>query len=464
MNELLRDEDFDPPGEDGKRDQEREEIMKNLLAGVAAGAISLMVFGVAGAADLPGKFDGVTIDAKLIGGQQYEALYARIAEWEKLTGAKVNILSKKNHFELDKEIKSDIASNSVTWCVGSNHSSFAPQYPGIYTDLTKLLPKEEIDAFVPSTIKAGTLDGKLVIMPRAQFDVSALYYKKSLYQDEAKKKAFKAKYGYDLAPPDTWKEVTDQAEFFSNPPDAYGTEFAGKEEAINGRFYEMVVAEGGEYLDKDGKPVFNSDAGVRALDWFVNLYKAKAVPAGTTNYLWDDLGQGFASGTIAMDLDWPGWAGFFNDPKSSKIAGDVGVKVQPKGSSGARTGWSGFHGFSVTESCAHKDAAASLVWYLTNEDAQKLESSAGPLPTRSAVWEYNIKQAEKDPYRKEVLQAFQEAAKYAFPVPKTAQWIEISNAVYPELQAAILGDKTSKQALDDAAAKATQILQDAGKL
>ena len=61
----------------------------------------------------------------------------------------------------------------------------------------------------------------------------------------------------------------------------------------------MLVAEGGEYLDSKGKPAFNSDAGVRALDWFVNLYKAKAVPPGTTNYLWDDLGQGFASGTIA---------------------------------------------------------------------------------------------------------------------------------------------------------------------
>ncbi len=93
----------------------------------------------------------------------------------------------------------------------------------------------------------------------------------------------------------------------------------------------MLVAEGGEYLDADGKPAFNSEAGVRALDWFVNLYKAKAVPAGTTNYLWDDLGQGFASGTVALNLDWPGWAGFFNDPKSSKVAGNVGVIVAADG-------------------------------------------------------------------------------------------------------------------------------------
>ncbi len=438
--------------------------MSKFWTGVAAGAILCAWAGAVFAADLPGKFEGVSIDAKLIGGQQYEALYARIAEWEKATGAKVNVISKKNHFELDKEIKSDIATGNISWCVGSNHSSFAPQYPDIYTDLSALLPKEEIDAFVPANIKASTLDGKLVMLPRAQFDVSALYYQKSLYQDEAKKKAFKEKYGYDLAPPDTWQQVTDQATFFASPPDFYGTQFAGKEEAINGRFFEMLVAEGGEYLDKDGKPAFNSEAGVRALDWFVNLYKAKAVPAGTTNYLWDDLGQGFASGTIAVNLDWPGWASFFNDPKSSKVAGNVGVKVQPAGSSGKRTGWSGHHGFSVTESCANKEAAASLVWFLTNEDSQKLEAAAGPLPTRTAVWDWDIKQAESDPYKKEVLSAFQEAAKHAFAVPQTPSWIEISNAVYPELQAAILGDKSSKDALDAAAKKATEILEDAGAL
>lgn len=434
--------------------------MKNLISGVSAGAIMLVLAGGAVGAELPGKFDGVTVDAKLIGGQQYEALYNRIAEWEAATGAKVNVISKKSHFELDKEIKSDMASGSTNWCVGSNHSSFAPIYEGLYTDLTPLLPKEEIDAFVPANIVASTVGGKLVMLPRAQFDVSALYYQKSLYADEAKKAAYKEKYGEDLVPPDTWEQVTKQAEFFAAPPDFYGTQFAGKDEGVVGRFYEMLIAEGGEYLDKDGKPAFNSEAGVRALDWFVNLYKAKAVPAGTTNYVWDDLGAGFASGTIAINLDWPGWAGYFNDPASSKVAGNVGVKVQPMGSSGKRTGWSGHHGFSVTENCANKEAAASLVWFLTNEDSQKLEAAAGPLPTRTAVWAWDIEQAKADPYKAEVLAAFQEAAEHAFPVAQTPAWTEISNAVFPELQAAIVGDKTSKEALDAAAEKAAKIIEE----
>lgn len=439
--------------------------MKRLTTGVSTGALLLTIgAGAALAQDLPGDFEGVSIDAKLIGGQQYEALYERIDEWEDETGATVNVVSKKNHFELDKEIKSDIAVGSVNWCVGSNHSSFAPQYPGIYADLAALLPESEIDAFVDSNIEASTLGGKLVMLPRAQFDVSALYYQKDIYEDDDHKAAFEEEYGYELAPPETWEEVSDQAKFFADPPDFYGTQYAGKEEAINGRFYEMLRSEGGEYLDADGRPAFNSEAGVRALDWFVDLYEADAVPAGTTNYLWDDLGQGFASGTVAINLDWPGWAGFFNDPDSSTIAGNVGVKAPPKGSTGERTAWSGHHGFSVTEDCADKEAAASLVWWLTNEDSQKLEAGAGPLPTRDGVWDWVIDEAGDDAYRSEVLEAFQTAAEAAYPVPQTAEWITISNAVYPELQAAILGDKTSQQALDDAAAEATRILEDAGEL
>ena len=128
--------------------------MKRAALMTAALAPLLIASGLASAANLPGSFPGVTIDAKLIGGQEYEPLYARIAEWEKLTGGKVNIISKKNHFELDKEFKSDLAANSIKWCVGSNHTSFAPQYPNLYTDLTKLIPSRRFTisrAIIPTT-------------------------------------------------------------------------------------------------------------------------------------------------------------------------------------------------------------------------------------------------------------------------------------------------------------------------
>ncbi len=435
--------------------------MKRRLTRSLLGVTACLSVGIAAPA-IAAEFDGVTIQAKLIGGQQYEALYGRIADWEKATGAKVDIISKKNHFELDKEFKSDIAAGTTRWCVGSNHSSFAPQYPSLYIDLTPYVDATETAQFVPAMINASTVAGKLVMLPRAQFDVSALYYQKSLYQDDAKKTEFKAEYGYDLAPPETWDQFKDQAIFFADPPNFYGTQFAGKDEGASGRFYELVVANGGKMFNDDWTPAFNSDAGKKALSWFVDLYQAKAVPPGTTSYLWDELGAGFASGTIALNLDWPGWAGYFNDPKESKAAGNVGIIVQPEGSAGIRTGWSGHHGFSVTESCDNKPAAASLVAFLTSEESQKAESSGGSLPTRTAVWDHVVEAAASDPYRSETLKTFQEAAKHAFPVPQTPYWIEASNLIYPELQAGILGDKTIDEALQAAADAVNEMMMENG--
>ncbi len=410
-----------------------------------------------------GSFPGAVVEAKLIGGQQYEGLYGRIAEWEEATGAKVDIISKKSHFEIDKEIKSDMAAGTTSWCVGSNHSSFAPQYEGLYADLNGLVSEDTISEFVAGNINASTVNGELLMLPRAQFDVSVLYYLKSNYEDADKAAKFKEEYGYDLAVPETWEQVKDQAIFFADPPNFYGTQYAGKDEAIVGRFYEMVVAEGGNYLDENKRPIFNSDAGQRALQWFVDLYEAQAVPAGTTSYVWDDLGQGFASGTVALNLDWPGWAGFFNDPESSKAAGNVGVAIQPMGSV-TRTGWSGHHGFSVTNDCENKEAAVSLVKFLTSEDSQLAESAGGSLPTRSAVWEANVAaaQAGDDPFRAEALAAFAAGAEYAFAVPPIPEWGETTNIVFPELQAAIVGDKSVEDALNDAAEAVDELMRESG--
>jgi ABC-type glycerol-3-phosphate transport system substrate-binding protein len=180
-------------------------------------------------------------------------------------------------------------------------------------------------------------------------------------------------------------QAADQAKFFSNPPERYGTHFAGKDEGITGRFYGMLSAEGGQLPNDDMSPSFNSEAGVRALNFFVDRYAANAVPAGTTNHVWDDLGLGFAAGAVAWNLDWAGWAAYFN-------GADNGFMVEV---------------FSV--------------------------------------W--------GDPM-----------ANHAFAPPLIAEWGEISNALWPRLQAALLGDMTAEDALNEAAEEVTQVMEDAGHL
>ncbi|WP_306117654.1 MULTISPECIES: sugar ABC transporter substrate-binding protein [unclassified Roseitalea] len=435
-----------------------------ITALAAATALPLLFAGPALAQADYGDFDGYTLRVKLIGGAQYEPLYAEISKWEEMTGATVDILSRKNHFELDREIKQDIAANTLDWCVGSNHTSFAPQYGNIYVDLREHIDEDVLAEFVPLVLEHGTVDGRLVQLPRHS-DISNLFYLKSLYEDEDNKAAFMEEYGYELAPPETWQQVSDQAKFFADPPDFYGTQFVGKDEAITGRFYEMLIAEGGQLFTDDWEPAFNSEAGVRALQWFVDLYEANAVPAGVPNYLWDDTGLGFGSGTVAINLDWAGWSAYFNDPDAAATAGNVGLIRAPKGSSGKRTGWSGSHTFSITETCDNKEAAASFITFLTDHDRQMVEARTGLLPTRTQVWEdakAEFAEAGND-FMVNVFETFGASmAEDAFTPPLIPEWIEVSNVLWPELQAAMIGDKTAQEALDDAAEEALIIMEDAG--
>lgn len=412
-----------------------------------------------------GDFDGYTLRVKLIGGAQYEPLYTLIPEWEAATGATVDILSRKSHFELDREMKQDIAAGNIDYCMFANHTNFAPQYDTMTEPLDDLIPADVVAGFSPLVIEHATVNGELFSLPRHS-DVSNMYYQKSLYEDADNQAAFKAEYGYDLAPPATWAQASDQAKFFTNAPDMYGTHFAGKDEGLTGRFYEMLVAEGGALFDEDWNPTFNDEAGVRALNWFVDLYAADAVPAGTTNYVWDDLGLGFAAGAVAWNLDWAGWAAYFNGA-DSKIGGDVGVALAPTGKSGKRTGWSGSHSFSVTKACDNKEAAASLVNFLTSHDAQMVEARRGLLPTRTQVWDDVIAEfkAEDNDFMVEVFDIWSVSmAEHAFTPPLIAEWGEVSNILWPALQSAILGDISPEDALNGAADEVREVMEDAGYL
>ena len=439
---------------------------KNTLPTTVAAVLASALMASSALAASHENFDGYTLRVKLIGGAQYEPLYTEIEKWEEMTGATVEVLSRKNHFELDREIKQDIAAGTLNWCVGSNHTSFAPQYGNIYIDLNGVVAEDVLAGFQPLALANSTVEGRLVQLPRHS-DISNLYYQKPLYEDAGNQAAFKDKYGYDLAPPETWDQFKDQAIFFANPPEFYGTQYVGKDEAITGRFYELLVAEGGALFDDKWNPTFNSEAGVRAVQWFKDLYDANAVPQGVLNYLWDDTGLGFASGTVALNLDWAGWASFFNDPENSKVAGNIGLVRAPVGSGGKRTGWSGSHTFSITETCDNKAAAASFITFLTDHERQMIEARTGLLPTRAAVWDDAKAEfaAAGNDFLVEVFETYAVSMEEdAFTPPLIEPWIEVSNEIWPNLQAAILGEMTPQEALDKAAAAAREVMEDAGYL
>jgi len=245
----------------------------------------------------------------------------------------------------------------------------------------------------------------------------------------------------------------------------YATQFAGKEEALTGRFYEVLTAEGGQFFDKNWKPAFNGPAGVKAATMFHDLYKAGAMPPGMTSFVWEDVAKNWVAGNIVMYTEWYGWYSYFQDPTASKVAGKFDIARQPKGDEGIYSGWAGQHAFSITRVSKQKEAAATLIKYLTDKQAQYLEAELGFLVTRQSVWDRIIQEAKQSgkPLEVKRLELAQLQASEDFKTPPlVAEWLPASDIVYPVVQAIILGDKKPKQGLDGAAAKVEKMMKERG--
>ena len=424
---------------------------------------ALLIAAHAGAQD----FSGYTLKVKLLGDGLSEALYAAvIPAWEARTGAKVQILSKKEIYLLDQEIKRDIAQRTVTYCLASNHTSFGPQYGDLYRDLAPLLPASHLAHFDPHVLELAKINGVLVQLPRYS-DISQIFYNKALYDSPGNRERYRARFGKELTPPTSWSEYARQAQFFTVPPSQYGTLIAGKNEPLTGRFYEMLVAEGGQLFDKDWRPAFNSPAGLRALNFFVELYQSGAAGGTLADNGWDETARAFASGRVALDLDWGGWAHYFNDPNTSRIANQVGVVRAPRGSSGKRTGWSGSHTFSITRSCDNPAAAADFLLALTSMQSQLIEARQGKVVARPDAAALALAEFRRkgDRYMSDVLETFTAAmTSDAFTPPLTPEWLAVADAMAPTLRAAILGRLPPRGAREQAQKLVTGIMRDAGRL
>ena len=405
------------------------------------------------AAPVVGKpFDGKTLKMHAISGGNYEELYKLIPAWEEKTGAKVEFVFKGNGFETDKRLVQDMSAGTVDYDVCWDHSSFFSQYVKLdgLEPIDNYFSAEDLQDFIPRLVDATKTDGHIWVMPR-HFDISCTHYRTDLGIAKA---------------PETWDEFKQMAlDVTKANPGIFGTQFAGKEEALSGRFYEVLTAEGGNLFNDKWEPTFNEAPGVKAATMFADLYKAKAMPPDMTNFLWDDVAKQLVSGLIGLYTEWYGWYGFFQDPKSSKVAGKFDIARQPKGDGGINSGWAGHHGFSITKVSKEKAMAADLIKHLTSVEGNELEGKLGILVSRQSVWDKMIKEAatSTDPLAKKRLELALLQAKEDFKTPPLiAEWLPMSNILYPIVQKIILGDVEAKKGLDDAAQQVYDMMKKAG--
>jgi len=367
-------------------------MKKLLLASTAAGAMALGLAGPAAAQDAP-DFSGTTVT---VGSQTgpFIALAARMAgdKWEELTGGTVEVVEFP-FGELYPKYLTAMIENQASFDV----ITFAPAWTPDFAPYLSVMPEEirqtddweDIHAVYRDRLmiwggehKSQTIDG----------DLHTLSYRLDLFNDPDEQAAFEEQYGYPLAPPATWDQYYDIAEFFTRPDeDLWGTSEAFRRGGQQFWFFFTHAASYTNHPDNPGAMFFdpetmdaqvNNPGWVRALEDYIR--SVEVAPPGSLNNTSGDVRTAFAGGSVAMNFDWGDTGVIAADPEQSQVAGSVGSALTPGSTEiwnhvtgewdsfdePVRSPFMAFGGWqaAVPEAADDKEAAWHFVEFMSNPD------------------------------------------------------------------------------------------------
>lgn len=333
------------------------------------------------AVDAAKKYAGTEISIVWEAGlQSLDPLNFSGPKWEKLTGIKVKVIEVPTADMFTKILQEHRARTGAydalnvvpTWMADLVRAgalepldSYVDRY-GFRKELDKIAPTYRDNQM--------TVDGKIYGFPD-DGDIFILYYRKDLFADPKNRAAFKAKYGYDLGPPKTWKQYDQIGQFFTNKyaPKVYGAGQFRQPAYSQLLFQERFRVEGGKFFDpKTMKATVNSDIGVKVFDGM--RAENKFMPPGVESWGFVEALSAFLNGDIAMTISWPPFgrwaAGYGVDDEAlswvpkSKIADKVGYALPPGGTPELALGFS----LAVSASSKHKEAAYLFIQWLNSEE------------------------------------------------------------------------------------------------
>jgi multiple sugar transport system substrate-binding protein len=219
-----------------------------------------------------------------------------------------------------------------------------------------------------------TVGGKIYGFPD-DGDVFVMYYRKDIFARDALKKAFKAKHGYDLAVPKTWKQFDEIGAFLTEAlknEGIYGASSFRDPGYGNFMFQERFRNEGGKFFDANMKATINTPAGVKVFTDWVN--ENKWMPPGVEKFGFGENLAVFLDGKSAMTISWPPYgrfaAGYLAEEKAlawvpkTKIAGKVGYAMPPGGHPELAAGFA----LSVASTSKQKEQAYLFIQWLNSEE------------------------------------------------------------------------------------------------
>jgi len=289
-----------------------------------------------------------------------------------------------------------------------------------------------------------------------------LWYRKYLLEDPGERAGFKAKYGYDMVVPRNWDQYRDLAEWFTRPKKGfYGTAIQGKRhEALWYEWLNFLYSFGGDMMDvksgsECGPIIVNSPEAVASLDYYKGLIKYS--PPGTLNYFWDDVMVAMQEAKVFELIMRDDATYAVEDPAHSKVAGKMGFDLIPQGKGGKVgqvEGWT----YLIPKYARNQQAAFLFIQWMMGFDRQLEQYLNGGASSRPDV--YADPSVRKIPYSRAAAQT----NAVAIPKPTIPESPQITEILVRELSNALVGQKTSKQALDDAAVAMHKLLGDCAPL
>ncbi|MCI1984574.1 MAG: sugar ABC transporter substrate-binding protein [Bifidobacteriaceae bacterium] len=252
------------------------------------------------------------------------------AAFQKKTGYKINIDTSPYSGLYDK-LKAETDSGKATHDLAVIDVLWFPSLAKGLSSVDGVLSGSEEKDLMPQLKEGGTVDGKLLGIP-TWTNSKVLLYRKDLFENAANKKAFKAKYGYDLKVPTTWQEYRDAAKFFTKG-DMYGTAMIGQTGADSVTGWLEFAAQAGAknlVIGKDGKPDLNDKAYKDALNYMQQLVKDGSIPSDYLSLGTSEISDMFNQGKLAMQLTW----GHFYLSSAKELGNKVGAAPMIGGSAG----------------------------------------------------------------------------------------------------------------------------------
>ncbi len=297
--------------------------------------------------------------------------------WDQLTGIKTNVVELSWPDLYSKAVAEHIAGSGAYDVL-----DIAPMWTPSLADggviqplddyIAKYMNQADMDDYHPLYKALPTYKGKIWGF-FDDGDMFALYYRKDIFEDPKLMEAYQAKFGKPLAPPTTWEDYAQIAQFITDnlAPNVYGAGHFRKAGSPGNQFdfLQQFRANGGVLFDENMKSQIASDAGVKTLQ---NMIAANAASIPGNNELDAvSLWAAFLTGKVAMIYSWPPSgrmsAGYsqtataINFIPQSQIAGKVGYAVVP-GNPEHATGFSK----ALSADSANADAAYLLMQWMTS--------------------------------------------------------------------------------------------------